>query len=142
MRPLIGISFGPVDPDPALPLARDALNRSYPEAVWAAGGIPLGLTPAPLAQIGELLSAVDGLILTGGWDVEPAQYGQEASSEVGRTFPERDRFEVALALAALEEDLPLLAICRGCQVLNVALGGLSCSICPAIPIGRSRPVTR
>lgn len=123
MRPLIGISFGPVDPDPSLPLARDALNRAYSEAVWAAGGIPLGLMPAPLQRIGELLSAVDGLILTGGWDVDPALYRQEAAAEVGRLFTERDHFEIELAKGALEESLPVLAICRGCQILNVALGG-------------------
>jgi gamma-glutamyl-gamma-aminobutyrate hydrolase PuuD len=123
VRPLIGISFGPIDPDPALPLARDALNRAYTDAVWAAGGIPLGLAPAPAHRIGELLAAVDGLILTGGWDVDPSLYGEVAAAEVGRLWPDRDRFEIALALAALNDRLPLLAICRGCQVLNVALGG-------------------
>jgi putative glutamine amidotransferase len=121
--PRIGISFGPIEPDPNLPLPRDALNRSYTDAVWRAGGVPLGLAPAPSGKVELLLDAVDGLVLTGGWDVDPGHYGQSAQPEVGRLFPERDEFEIALARAAMSQGMPLLAVCRGCQVLNVALGG-------------------
>ena len=66
---------------------------------------------------------LDGLVLTGGGDVDPAAYGEEADPEVGGVDPNRDASERALLAAALEADLPVLAICRGCQVLNVFLGG-------------------
>ena len=66
---------------------------------------------------------LDGLVLTGGGDVDPAAYGEEPDPEVGGVDPNRDASERALLAAALEADLPVLAICRGCQVLNVELGG-------------------
>jgi putative glutamine amidotransferase len=72
---------------------------------------------------GELIDRVDALILAGGSDVDPGLYGAEPHPETVRTWPERDRFDVAVAREALERDLPLLGICRGMQVLNVARGG-------------------
>jgi putative glutamine amidotransferase len=99
--------------------------RAYVAAVQRAGGIGLVLPPdeAAVADPDLLLDRVDGLILAGGADLDPASYGAEAHPETRGTWPERDRFELALARRALERDLPLLGICRGMQLLNVALGG-------------------
>ena len=71
----------------------------------------------------ELLDLLDGLMLAGGSDVDPASYGAREHPETTGTWPERDRFELALAYAALERDMPVLGICRGMQMLNVARGG-------------------
>ena len=68
-------------------------------------------------------SLIDGLVLAGGTDIDPAFYGQEAHANTTDTVPERDAFEIALARAAIERDMPLLGICRGMQLLNVACGG-------------------
>jgi putative glutamine amidotransferase len=99
--------------------------RSYVRAVQAAGGLAVLLPPDDAAAEApdDLLDRLDALILAGGVDVDPATYGARPHPEVGPTMPERDRFELALAHRALERDLPLLAICRGMQMLNVARGG-------------------
>jgi putative glutamine amidotransferase len=101
------------------------LPRDYTDAVHRAGGIALLLPPDPQAteQPDELLDLLDGLILAGGCDVDPAAYGAERHPETVETNPERDAFELALARRAVERDLPFLGICRGMQVLNVARGG-------------------
>lgn len=99
--------------------------RSYVRAVQRAGGLGLILPPdeAAVEDPDLLLDRVDGLILAGGADIDPAAYGAEPHPETRETWPDRDRFEIALARRALERDLPLLGICRGMQLLNVALGG-------------------
>jgi len=101
------------------------LPRQYVDAIQAAGGLALLLPPD--AQLerdpDEVLDLLDGLILAGGADVDPAVYGADAHPETHGTRAERDTFEVALARRALERDLPFLGICRGMQVMNVALGG-------------------
>jgi putative glutamine amidotransferase len=99
--------------------------RAYIRAVQAAGGLAVVLPPddAAAQDPDELLDRLDALILAGGADVDPATYGARRHPEVGLTVPERDRFELALATRALDRDLPLLAICRGMQMLNVARGG-------------------
>ncbi len=105
------------------------LPQSYFELVAAAGGRPLLLPPpstapgGPAAGAAEVIAVLDGLVLTGGGDVDPAAYGEKPDHEVGGVDPNRDASERALLAAALEADLPVLAICRGCQVLNVHLGG-------------------
>jgi putative glutamine amidotransferase len=101
------------------------LPRDYADAVQRAGGIALLLPPDPHAteHPDELLDLLDGLILAGGSDVDPDAYGAERHPETVGTDPERDAFELALAGRAVERDLPLLGICRGMQVLNVARGG-------------------
>ncbi|MCW3010845.1 MAG: gamma-glutamyl-gamma-aminobutyrate hydrolase family protein [Solirubrobacterales bacterium] len=98
---------------------------SYCQAVQRAGGLALLLAPDPrvTADPDAMLDLVDGLVLAGGVDVDPASYGQEPHPETRGWTPERDAFELALASRALERDLPLLGICRGMQVLNVARGG-------------------
>jgi putative glutamine amidotransferase len=99
--------------------------RAYSETVQAAGGMALLLPPddAAAEQPEEMLDLLDGLMLAGGSDVDPASYGARPHPETRGSWPERDRFELALAHAALERDMPVLGICRGMQMLNVALGG-------------------
>ncbi|HYI98873.1 MAG TPA: gamma-glutamyl-gamma-aminobutyrate hydrolase family protein [Thermoleophilaceae bacterium] len=99
--------------------------RSYVAAVQLAGGMPLVLPPDDdVAETPDpLLDKIDGLILAGGADIDPNSYGATPHERTGDTVPERDRFELALAHAALERGIPLLGICRGGQMLNVACGG-------------------
>ena len=101
------------------------LPRPYVDAIQAAGGLAVLLPPdAQLEHDPDtVLDLLDGLILAGGADVDPAVYGADAHPETNGTRAERDTFEVALARRALERDLPFLGICRGMQVMNVALGG-------------------
>ena len=97
--------------------------RSYATAVQAAGGLALLLPPGDGTTSDAVLDRVDALILTGGSDVDPAFYGAAPHPETKDTWPERDRFELGLARGALERGMPVLGICRGMQILNVALGG-------------------
>jgi putative glutamine amidotransferase len=99
--------------------------RAYVTAVQGAGGLGIVLPPDEAAVEGPdlLLDRVDGLMLAGGADIDPAGYGAEAHAETTGTWPERDRFELALTRRALERDMPVLGICRGMQLLHVALGG-------------------
>ena len=101
------------------------LPRSYADAVQRAGGLAVLLPPDPRAEEdpSPWVDLVDGLILAGGVDVDPAFYGEEPDAETRDTVPERDAFEIALARGAMERDVPLLGICRGMQVMNVARGG-------------------
>jgi putative glutamine amidotransferase len=105
--------------------AAHLLPREYADAVQRAGGIALLLPPDPRAaeHPDELLDLLDGLILAGGSDIDPAAYGEAAHPQTVNTNPERDAFEIALAQRAVARDLPFLGICRGMQVLNVARGG-------------------
>ncbi len=98
---------------------------SYSAGVQAAGGLALVLPPDPGAveEPGGMLARLDALILAGGADVDPASYGAEAEPETDLPRPERDRFELALAREALGREIPVLGICRGMQLLNVARGG-------------------
>jgi putative glutamine amidotransferase len=123
-RPVIGITtyaepsvrWGVWDvPAAVIPLA-------YVDAIEAAGGRAL-LVPPSEGGIDETLDALDGILFSGGSDIDPAEYGHEAHTETVGTRPERDRGELALLHAALERDMPVLAVCRGSQVLNVARGG-------------------
>jgi putative glutamine amidotransferase len=93
----------------------------YVRAVAAAGGVPLLVPPG--APVAETLEVVDGLIFSGGSDLDPELYGAEAHPETVGVIRERDDFELSLMHAALERDVPTLGICRGSQILNVALGG-------------------
>ncbi|HEX4930702.1 MAG TPA: gamma-glutamyl-gamma-aminobutyrate hydrolase family protein [Gaiellaceae bacterium] len=95
---------------------------AYVRAIESAGGRAL-LVPPSEEGIDETLDAVDGLLFSGGSDIDPAEYGHEAHLETNSVRPERDRGELALLTAALERDMPVLAVCRGSQVLNVARGG-------------------
>jgi putative glutamine amidotransferase len=123
MRPLIGVTtyltpakWGVWDAQTAL------VPATYVDALERAGGRPM-LVPPSEDGIEETLDALHGLLLPGGTDIEPELYGQETHPETYGVVPERDRSEVALLSAALERDMPVLAICRGSQILNVARGG-------------------
>jgi putative glutamine amidotransferase len=123
MRPIVGITSYAEDarwgvwelPAALVPLA-------YVRAVERAGGRPLVVPPSAEA-VEETLDALHGLVLSGGADLDPASYGAEPHAETDGVRPERDGAELALLEAALARDLPVLAVCRGSQVLNVARGG-------------------
>ncbi len=100
-----------------------ALGLTYPEAIRRAGAVPVVIPPMDHGAIEALLDGLWGLCLSGGPDLEPASYGAAAHPALGPTEPELDRFEIALVRAAEARDMPVLAICRGLQVLNVARGG-------------------
>lgn len=99
--------------------------RNYARAVQDAGAVALILPPDDhaLEDPARLLDHVDALMLAGGADVDPASYGAKPHEQTKGSWPERDRFELALTHAALERDMPVLGICRGMQMLNVACGG-------------------
>jgi putative glutamine amidotransferase len=99
------------------------LGMRYLEAIGRAGALAVVVPPLPGPEIPALLDRVDGICLSGGPDLHPDAYGAAAHSELGPTEPRLDAFELALARAADERDMPILAICRGAQVLNVARGG-------------------
>jgi putative glutamine amidotransferase len=101
------------------------LSRSYVEAVQSAGALVLMLPPDErlIEDPDEVLDMVDGLMLAGGADIDPGAYGAERHPQTVETVPERDRFEIALVRAAIERDMPVLGICRGMQLINIAYGG-------------------
>jgi putative glutamine amidotransferase len=99
------------------------IPASYVRSVALAGGVPLLVPPTGHPGFTEMLDVLDGLVFSGGSDLDPELYGEEAHPETTGVIRERDDFELALMKAALDRDLPVLAICRGSQVLNVALGG-------------------
>ncbi len=121
MPPLIGITTGLA----AKGAPGVQVNASYLLAVQRAGGVPLLLPPqlSPEAR-DSLFASVDGLLLTGGGDVNPARYGEEpAGTNMGSVSNERDALDLAAIAAALDRDIPILALCRGAQVLNVCFAG-------------------
>ena len=99
--------------------------RTYSLAVQRAGGVAIVLPPddSVAENPDELLDLLDGLILAGGSDIDPASYGATPHPETKGSWPERDRFEIALGTRALERDMPVLGICRGMEMLNVIQGG-------------------
>jgi putative glutamine amidotransferase len=99
--------------------------RNYSLAVQREGGLGIVLPPdeSIAAEPGELLDLLDGLLLSGGSDIDPGTYGESPRPETTGGRPERDRFEIALARGAIERGIPLLGVCRGMQLLNVARGG-------------------
>src|SRR6478609_7922051 len=101
------------------------LPRNYVTAVQRAGSLAVMLPPDPALSDDpeQLLDLIDGLMLAGGADIDPSSYAQEPHPETADTVPERDRFEIALVRAAIERDMPVLGICRGMQLINVACGG-------------------
>ena len=123
MKPLIGLTPTPelLQMEHGL-FRRHALSDNYSLAVEAAGGIPVML-PAHLQDIDSVLNRLDGVIITGGGDIDPVRYGQDPHTKTDGIDSERDEFELAVVREALNRDIPLLGICRGLQIFNVALGG-------------------
>jgi putative glutamine amidotransferase len=121
MAPLIGISTGFA----AKGAPGAQVNASYLFAVQQAGGVPVLLPPQLSEEASErLFASLDGLLLTGGGDIQPGRYGEEpAGTNVDSVSLERDALEFAAIDAALERDLPILGLCRGAQILNVCFGG-------------------
>ncbi|MEU0004875.1 gamma-glutamyl-gamma-aminobutyrate hydrolase family protein [Streptomyces sp. NPDC006314] len=125
VRPLIGVStyleagarWGVWELEAAL------LPAAYPRLVQRAGGLAVMLPPDATEQAEATVARLDGLVIAGGPDVDPARYGAERSPRTGPPAPRRDSWELALIGAALAAGVPLLGICRGMQLLNVALGG-------------------
>jgi len=100
-----------------------ALRENYATSIARAGGLPFAL-PLEIGLIPEIIARIDGLVLTGGaFDVDPALFGDGARHQTVTVKPERTGFELAITKAALEADMPILGICGGEQLLNVALGG-------------------
>jgi putative glutamine amidotransferase len=120
VRPLIGVTSGRSPRPPNR--FQYAVNSEYVAAVEEVGGIAVTLPAQPKA-VPELIAALDALILTGGGDIDPVHYGQPLHPATRSIDPDRDRFELDLTRMAVERRLPVLGICRGIQVLNVALGG-------------------
>ena len=131
-KPLIGLSCS-FDDRSDMGTGKDVVTHGqsvhyvpgdYINAVLRAGGIPVII---PLFEkkedLTELLARLDGILMTGGCDVDPSFYGEEKSVLCGRTSPERDVQEIAAVRYAVENDVPILGICRGIQIMNVALGG-------------------
>lgn len=122
--PLIGISVSALS-SPALEALYLAVRPTYSHAVEIAGGAPV-LIPLQVGQAGlrRIYERLDAIVLSGGGDIDPARYGAPTTSpHTSQVDPQRDEVEIQLARWAVEDDKPLLAICRGMQVLNVALGG-------------------
>ncbi len=128
-RPLIGLSGRrwPVERVPLLPLGAlhgeevDLHLSEYPKGISAVGGLPVQLTRD--AEPADMISRLDGLVMTGGADPDPSLYGEDAHPELGEIEPGRDKWELGLIRAALDRRLPMLCVCRGAQLLNIALGG-------------------
>ncbi|SDI45819.1 putative glutamine amidotransferase [Natribacillus halophilus] len=101
-----------------------SLSQDNVTAVVNSGGVPIML-PNILEEelIGRMVEQLDGLLVTGGGDIDPTLFGEEPHQNLGSINPARDRFEMLIIQACLEKDIPILAICRGCQILNIAAGG-------------------
>jgi putative glutamine amidotransferase len=98
--------------------------QALAEAVWAAGGDPLTFLPVEGSDWSERMAGIDGLLMPGGGDIDPTSYATESTSdEIYGVDPKQDAVDFSLVKWALENAVPLLAICRGCQLVNVALGG-------------------
>jgi putative glutamine amidotransferase len=120
-RPLIGLTTALRQDYPGIMAA--ALRETYVRAVRDAGGLPVLIPSGPEDVLRETFARLDGLLLPGGGDLAPAEYGEQPHEKLGFTEPQRDSLELALCRWALAEDKPMLGICRGIQVMNVTAGG-------------------
>lgn len=118
MRPVIGITATYSEDKGA-----STCPMTYIESVIEAGGVPLLIPVMPEESLEKAFSSVDGLVFTGGVDVDPRLYNERPNLRLGRINPVLDKMEIWLARRALEARKPLLGICRGCQVVTVAAGG-------------------
>ncbi|WP_376791711.1 gamma-glutamyl-gamma-aminobutyrate hydrolase family protein [Thermoflexus sp.] len=131
-RPLIGVTVKNTRETGSLGRAWSATETAYLRALWQAGGLPVMIPNLPPQAAPEFIQRVDGVLLTGGGDIEPARYGASPHPETDGVNLERDAFEFALVEAARASGRPILGICRGFQVLAVAWGGTLCQHLPEI----------
>jgi len=133
VKPVIGISAYPrvVETSVGFTLLHTA-SRFYVEGVERAGGVSVVLPVMSPDAVDDVLGAVHGVLLTGGGDVQPARYGAHPVAETDGVDPARDDFDIRLLERAMAADLPVLATCRGMQVVNVALGGSLIQHVPAV----------
>jgi putative glutamine amidotransferase len=143
-RPLVGVTTSEVrraETVQQIPQGEEparfemALGLTYMRAVEAAGGLPVVLPPLEGEAIAPLLARLDGICLSGGPDLDPENYGADPHAELGPTEPDLDRFELGVARVADAQGVPILAICRGAQALNVARGGTLHQHLPEISAG-------
>jgi putative glutamine amidotransferase len=118
--PIIGISAGRI---PVAGRVIDGTQREYGDRISDAGGVPVLLPVQPTDPLASVLTVLDGLLFTGGGDVDPHRYGAEPAPESGGIDPERDHAEAFLLKQAANQGIPVLAVCRGLQILNVSRGG-------------------
>lgn len=119
MKPLIGVTA-------SLELGRDnyGIELADTEAILAAGGLPVMLPHVVgEADLDEIAEHIDGLFLAGGYDIDPTLFGEEPHPNLGVIIPSRDAFELALTKKILAMNKPILGVCRGAQILNIAVGG-------------------
>lgn len=117
IKPVIGITASRNKKGAAI------VNATYIQAILKAGGNPIILPSNLSKNIGNLVRVVDGIVLTGGGDIDPTLFGEEPHIHLGKVDPMRDVAEIALAKEVLRTRKPLLGICRGLQIINVAVGG-------------------
>jgi putative glutamine amidotransferase len=123
-KPIIAISTGTYNTDGEYDGDKTAINMLYSRSIAAAGGVPLIIPNHPdLISAEDILRTADGLLLSGGGDVDPAVWGEAIAPECGKPDPIRDEMEIALAKFALKFDMPVLGICRGVQLMAAATGG-------------------
>jgi gamma-glutamyl-gamma-aminobutyrate hydrolase PuuD len=121
---MIGLTTDTRDVDLRVEVIRSAtVGRDYVDAIWDAGGLPILLPTVDVSGAVPMLEACTGLLLIGGGDIEPATYGEPAHPTTSGIDTSRDAFELMLTKAALERNIPILGVCRGAQLLNVACGG-------------------
>lgn len=124
MRPIIGITARPQKvPSASNEVLGYLSTHTYTDSVLRGGGIPVLILPVERDLIDPILDRIDGIVLTGGGDIAPERYGAERDNAVRMVNDERDEFELALVTKAYDRKMPMLAICRGNQVVNVAFGG-------------------
>jgi putative glutamine amidotransferase len=134
MRPVIGITLDDEHGRPGVHVLRDDYIRSVEQA----GAVPLVVPPCSPDDAPPVLDRLDGLLLSGGVDVDPALFGEAPHPKLRRVDRRRDDLEIALVREALRRHLPILAICRGIQVLNVATGGTLIQDLPSALTGGER----
>lgn len=124
MKPIIGLTMHTSE-------RKLEVNASYIESIERAGGIPVCLPFLTAEGQGTVLAKLDGLLVIGGYDINPLLYGQQPHTSLGEVVTKRDTSDLSIVKQALAMDLPILAICRGHQLLNVALGGTLIQHIPA-----------
>lgn len=133
MKPLIGISCSYDQKD-----GRYFLADAYVNSVVKAGGMPVILPGAGgISGVGSYIASLQGILLAGGGDIDPSYFDEDPHPGLGEITPDRDRFEIMLVKAALRKNIPVLGICRGIQVINVACGG---TVIQHIPVEIKKPL--